>query len=96
VANLKVSGTCLTSAALTPDAIQEQDCLVIITDHDTYDFREILKWAKLVVDTRNSTKGLSQFRDKIIKLGAGEDGGTARDSTVDLDPGMAEGAKQLI
>ena len=96
VPTLNVGGARLASAELTPDTIGEQDCLVVITDHDSYDFREILRWARLVVDTRNSTKGLSQYRDKIIKLGAGEDDGAVRNGAADLDAGMAEAAKQLI
>ena len=96
VPTLTVGGARLASTALTPAMIGEQDCLVVLTDHDSYDFREILRWARLVVDTRNSTKGLSQYRDKIIKLGAGEDDGTVRNGAADLDAGMAEAAKQLI
>ncbi len=96
VPSLKVGSAHFTSVELTPAAILEQDCLVIITDHDTYDFQEILKWANLVVDTRNSTKGLHQFSDKIIKLGAGEDGRAARFGADDLDLVVTETAKQLI
>jgi hypothetical protein len=44
---------------------------VILTDHESYNFREILRSAKIVVDTRNATKGLDEFQDKIIKLGSG-------------------------
>jgi hypothetical protein len=47
---------------------------VILTDHSTYDFNEIVRCSKLVIDTRNATKGLEEFKDKIIKLGAGADG----------------------
>jgi len=35
------------------------------------DIPAIVKAAKLVIDTRNSTKELREFKDKIIKLGAG-------------------------
>ena len=31
---------------------------VIVTDHSTYDYKAIVKQAKLVVDTRNATKGI--------------------------------------
>jgi UDP-N-acetyl-D-glucosamine dehydrogenase len=40
------------------DKIPEFDCVVIVTDHSQYDFAEIVKKAKLVVDTRNATKGI--------------------------------------
>ena len=45
--------------ASTPlDQIPEFDCVVIVTDHSTYDYAAIVKSAKLVVDTRNATKGI--------------------------------------
>jgi UDP-N-acetyl-D-glucosamine dehydrogenase len=40
------------------DKIPEFDCVVIITDHTQYDYASIVKQAKLVVDTRNATKGI--------------------------------------
>jgi UDP-N-acetyl-D-glucosamine dehydrogenase len=35
------------------------DCVVIVTDHSQYDYATIVENAKLVVDTRNATKGIS-------------------------------------
>jgi len=61
----------LQSVELSPSLIATQDCLVILTDHDSYNYREILRAAKIVVDTRNATKGLDDFQAKIIKLGSG-------------------------
>jgi UDP-N-acetyl-D-glucosamine dehydrogenase len=40
------------------DQIAEFDCVVIVTDHSQYDFASIVSKAKLVVDTRNATKGI--------------------------------------
>jgi UDP-N-acetyl-D-glucosamine dehydrogenase len=39
--------------------IENFDCVVIVTDHSSYDYRNIVKRAKLVVDTRNATAGIS-------------------------------------
>ncbi len=36
----------------------QYDCVVIVTDHSTYDYPQIVREAKLVVDTRNATKGI--------------------------------------
>jgi UDP-N-acetyl-D-glucosamine dehydrogenase len=45
--------------ASTPlEKIPEFDCVVIVTDHSKYDYRAIVEQAKLVVDTRNATKGI--------------------------------------
>jgi UDP-N-acetyl-D-glucosamine dehydrogenase len=40
------------------DKIPEFDCVVIVTDHSQYDYSWIVENAKLVVDTRNATKGI--------------------------------------
>ena len=40
------------------EKIPEFDCVVIVTDHTQYDYAEIVNKAKLVVDTRNATKGI--------------------------------------
>jgi UDP-N-acetyl-D-glucosamine dehydrogenase len=42
------------------------DCVLIITNHSTFDYPAILAGARLVVDTRNALKGLSS--DKIVRL----------------------------
>ncbi len=46
----------LTCASL--DTIADYDCVVIVTDHSDYDYPAIVKAAKLVVDTRNATRGI--------------------------------------
>jgi UDP-N-acetyl-D-glucosamine dehydrogenase len=46
----------LTSTPL--DRIPEFDCVVITTDHSQYDYLMIVEKARLVVDTRNATKGI--------------------------------------
>ncbi len=40
------------------DRIPDFDCVVIVTDHSQYDYREIVGKANLVIDTRNATKGI--------------------------------------
>ena len=42
----------------------QYDCVVIVTDHSDYDYRRIVLEAKLVVDTRNATRGIKS--DKIV------------------------------
>jgi UDP-N-acetyl-D-glucosamine dehydrogenase len=36
----------------------DYDCVLIVTDHSDYDYDRIVKEARLVVDTRNATKGI--------------------------------------
>jgi len=71
VPSLKMNGHTLKSIELTSANIDSQDCIIILTDHSVYDFPRIIDASKLVVDTRNATKHLHEFKDKIIKLGAG-------------------------
>lgn len=46
--------------------LTEADCTIIITDHSSIDYQKVVDNAKLVVDTRNATKGINN--SKIIKL----------------------------
>jgi UDP-N-acetyl-D-glucosamine dehydrogenase len=71
VPSLRLGRSTLKSIEASPAKIAEHDCVIILTDHSTYDIRAIVEAAKLVIDTRNSTKDLHEFKDKIIKLGAG-------------------------
>jgi UDP-N-acetyl-D-glucosamine dehydrogenase len=43
----------------------QYDCIVIVTDHSDYDYRHIVDQAKLVVDTRNATRGIQS--EKIVR-----------------------------
>jgi UDP-N-acetyl-D-glucosamine dehydrogenase len=40
----------------------QYDCVVIVTDHSDYDYARIVQEAKLVVDTRNATRGISNSK----------------------------------
>jgi len=40
------------------DNLGAYDCVLIVTDHSDYDYKKIVDEAKLVVDTRNATKGI--------------------------------------
>jgi UDP-N-acetyl-D-glucosamine dehydrogenase len=40
------------------DKLDKYDCVLIMTDHSDYNYPEIVSKSKLVVDTRNATKGI--------------------------------------
>jgi UDP-N-acetyl-D-glucosamine dehydrogenase len=65
VASVQLDGSRLRSAELMP-AVREADVVVIVTDHSAYRYPEIVQAARLVVDTRNATKGI--VSDKVLKL----------------------------
>ncbi len=46
-------------------AVAGCDAAMITTDHDLVDYGDLVKWSKLVVDTRNATKAVFA-RDKIV------------------------------
>jgi UDP-N-acetyl-D-mannosaminuronate dehydrogenase len=60
----------LTSLPLTEELLESQDCVVIVAAHSSYDYDWIVARAPLVVDTMNSTKGVSAHRDRIFRVGA--------------------------
>jgi UDP-N-acetyl-D-glucosamine dehydrogenase len=41
------------------DNLAQYDAVLIVTDHSSYDYKAIVKQSKLVVDTRNATKGIN-------------------------------------
>ncbi len=45
--------------------VSEYDCVLIVTDHSDYDYPRIVREAKLVVDTRNATRGIQA--DNIVR-----------------------------
>ncbi|MEK6546037.1 MAG: nucleotide sugar dehydrogenase [Nitrospinota bacterium] len=53
---------------LREDSLSQADCVVIVTDHSNIDYKWVVKNSKLVVDTRNTTKGIKEGREKIVKL----------------------------
>ncbi|MGA7292078.1 MAG: nucleotide sugar dehydrogenase [Terriglobales bacterium] len=46
------------------DNFGQYDCVLIVTDHSDYDYKKIVNESKLVVDSRNATKGIKS--DKIV------------------------------
>jgi len=40
------------------DHLEQYDAVVIVTDHSSYDYGQIVKQAQLVIDTRNATRGI--------------------------------------
>ena len=68
VPEYKVDGQVLRSQELTPQLWEKADCSLIISNHSCYDYEEIVRKSKVVVDTRNATKNVRENREKIILL----------------------------
>jgi UDP-N-acetyl-D-glucosamine dehydrogenase len=54
------------SVELVKEVVAGYDCVVIVTDHSSYDYDALVAWSQLVVDTRNATRRISGPRDKIV------------------------------
>jgi UDP-N-acetyl-D-glucosamine dehydrogenase len=59
VAKLHVEGLGECVSADQERAVNEADCVVIVTDHAGVDYARIAQTARLVVDTRNALKGIA-------------------------------------
>ena len=49
-------------------AVEKADCVVIVTNHKVYDYAEILKESKLIVDTRNALGVAGMNHPKVVRL----------------------------
>ena len=56
----------------SPGQIRSYDVVVLVTDHDAFDFQMIADNAQFIIDTRNAFKGIAISPDRIRVLGAGE------------------------
>jgi len=45
--------------------VSSHDVALICTEHDTVDYAQLVDWSKLVVDTRNATKSVTD-KHKIV------------------------------
>ncbi|MGA7255135.1 MAG: nucleotide sugar dehydrogenase [Terracidiphilus sp.] len=53
-------------SALTDTDLKQADAVLLLTDHDAFDYERIVRLSRLVIDTRNATKGVRANREKIV------------------------------
>jgi UDP-N-acetyl-D-glucosamine dehydrogenase len=70
VPRVRLGGRTLASVKLTARLVESQDCVVLLTDHRLFDVPRMVARSRIFVDTRNATRGLDRFADRIVKLGA--------------------------
>lgn len=68
IPSLKHEGMSMTSAPDLMDAVRSVDCVVIITNHSSYDYPAILQEARLIVDTRNALGSAGKNNPKVVRL----------------------------
>lgn len=54
--------------ALSPEELEDADCVLILTDHSCLDYDWIVEHSRLVVDARNATRNVKEGREKIVKI----------------------------
>lgn len=57
----------LSSVQLTPEVLERQDLVMIVTDHSNVDYDMVVAHAPCVIDTRNATRHVTSQRHKIVK-----------------------------
>ncbi len=61
----------LESVDLSDEVLAAADCVVIVADHRAVDYGRVVRQARLVMDTRNATQGLSSPKGaRVIRVGA--------------------------
>jgi UDP-N-acetyl-D-glucosamine dehydrogenase len=65
VPSIRLDGVNLCATAVD-GAVEQADCVVVITNHSDFDYAGIHDKAKLIVDTRNAYRGRKS--DKIVLL----------------------------
>ncbi len=61
----KYPGLVMESVNLKEETLKKADCVLIVTDHSCIDYSWVLKHSSLLVDTRNTLKGIDS--EKIVK-----------------------------
>ncbi|HAM56032.1 MAG TPA: hypothetical protein DCQ64_11735, partial [Candidatus Rokubacteria bacterium] len=65
---VQVGTTTRESIAWSAADLGGRDVVLILTPHDGYDWKAIVRDARLVVDTRNATGGLSPLPPHVLRL----------------------------
>ncbi len=77
VPQFRVGGNVFHHEAITMQAqpvsdamLATYDCIIIATAHRAFDYPQIVRHSRLVVDTTNATRNVTEGREKIVRIGA--------------------------
>jgi len=68
VLHLQLDDVVMDSITLNEEALRSADCVVVTTDHRSYDWDWVVRNSRLLVDTRNVTASVGECSARIIKL----------------------------
>jgi UDP-N-acetyl-D-glucosamine dehydrogenase len=62
VSEVMLDGELMESVKLEDTVLEEADCVIVVTDHDYYDWDRVVQLSRLVVDTRDVVKSVNGAR----------------------------------
>jgi UDP-N-acetyl-D-glucosamine dehydrogenase len=65
---VEVRGSRRAAVDLTREALAAADCVVILTDHEEFDYEAVVQTAPLIVDTRGVTHGIPAAPGRVVAL----------------------------
>ena len=68
VPSVEVDGVLLKAVEPTSRELAAADCVVILTDHPEFDYRQIVDTSPLVIDTRGATWGMPVPAERVVGL----------------------------
>lgn len=68
ITSLRHEGIALDSVPELMQAVRDADCVVIVTNHSSYDYPALLEYARLIVDTRNALGAQGRSSSKVVRL----------------------------
>ena len=68
VPSVEVDGVLLKAVEPAPRELAAADCVVILTDHPEFDYRQIVDTSPLVIDTRGATWGMPVPAERVVGL----------------------------
>lgn len=68
IPDLGHEGLDMQSVGLTAEALASVDCVVIVTDHTSYDWQWVAEQARIIVDSRNALKDITSPRATVVPL----------------------------
>ena len=68
VPSVQIEGVHLKAVEASPRELAAADCVVILTDHPDFDYRQIIETGHLVIDTRGATWGMATGSEHVVAL----------------------------
>jgi UDP-N-acetyl-D-glucosamine dehydrogenase len=68
IAEVAMDSTTVPRSTFDAALLEKADCVVIITDHSSYDWQFVVDHSRLIVDTRNATRHARAGKCRIVKL----------------------------